>query len=98
MHACALAPLQTPFACHAVDGVLKLYLDSVLPTALASVTAETKDLQPHVESIQQIFNQLKVEVTRCVSTRTRVHYPNVTHARPRGSAPFLHVSSLISAQ
>lgn len=64
---CAVAPLQTPFACHLMDGVLGFYLDSVLPRALATVTAETRNLQPHVESIQQIFDQLKIEVTNCVS-------------------------------
>lgn len=51
-----------------MDGILKLYLDSVLPRALAAFTVETKDLQPHVESIQQIFDQLKIEVANCVST------------------------------
>uniref|UniRef100_H3CPB0 Interleukin family protein n=1 Tax=Tetraodon nigroviridis TaxID=99883 RepID=H3CPB0_TETNG len=56
---------KTPFACHVMDGILKLYLDSVLPRALASVTVETRDLQPHVESIQQILDQLKTEVNNC---------------------------------
>lgn len=51
-----------------MDGILRFYLDSVLPRALATVTAETRNLKPHVESIQQIFDQLKIEVTNCVST------------------------------
>nr|WAB71024.1 interleukin 10 [Takifugu obscurus] len=56
---------KTPFACHLMDGILRFYLDSVLPRALATVTAETRNLKPHVESIQQIFDQLKIEVTNC---------------------------------
>uniref|UniRef100_A0A673BWD5 Interleukin family protein n=1 Tax=Sphaeramia orbicularis TaxID=375764 RepID=A0A673BWD5_9TELE len=43
-----------------------LYLRTVLPTALAGVTEENKDLKPHMESIQVIFDQLKREVTSCV--------------------------------
>uniref|UniRef100_A0A673C143 Interleukin family protein n=1 Tax=Sphaeramia orbicularis TaxID=375764 RepID=A0A673C143_9TELE len=42
-----------------------LYLRTVLPTALAGVTEENKDLKPHMESIQVIFDQLKREVTSC---------------------------------
>ncbi|CAF96833.1 unnamed protein product [Tetraodon nigroviridis] len=75
----------TPFACHVMDGILKLYLDSVLPRALASVTVETRDLQPHVESIQQILDQLKTEVNNCVSTRVFL-CAMLRSARPRRSA------------
>ncbi|XP_034442465.1 interleukin-10 isoform X2 [Hippoglossus hippoglossus] len=60
---------NSPFACHAMDSILDFYLSTVLPTAMAGVTEETKDLKPHVESIQQIFDELKEDVTKCVSTR-----------------------------
>lgn len=60
-------PPQSPFACQAMDSLLAFYLQAVLPTALAGVTRETRDLQPHVESIQQIFNSLKSDVNACVS-------------------------------
>lgn len=51
-----------------MDNLLGFYLESVLPSALAGVTEETRDLQPHVESIQQIFNTLKADVNYCVSS------------------------------
>lgn len=78
-----------------MDGILRLYLDSVLPSALASITAETKDLQPHVESIQHIFDQLKIEVNHCVSMRV---FPRIIlcvmlrGARPRRRTALLHTS------
>ncbi|XP_075880542.1 interleukin-10 [Nelusetta ayraudi] len=55
----------TPFACQAMDSLLGFYLQTVLPTALAEVTRETRNLMPHVESIQQIFNILKGDVNAC---------------------------------
>lgn len=60
-------PPQTPFACQAMDSLLGFYLQEVLPTALDEVARETRNLQPHVESIQQIFNSLKSDVNACVS-------------------------------
>ncbi|XP_070814437.1 interleukin-10 [Chaetodon trifascialis] len=56
---------KTPFACHAMNSVLQFYLDTVLPSALAGVTQDTRDLKPHMESIQQIFDQLNTDVTKC---------------------------------
>lgn len=50
-----------------MDGLLGFYLQAVLPTALAQVRPETRQLQPHVQSIQQIFNGLKGDVNACVS-------------------------------
>lgn len=54
-----------------MNSILDFYLRTVLPTALAGVTQNTKKLQPHVEDIQHIFYQLKTDVTRCVSTAAR---------------------------
>lgn len=51
-----------------MNSLLDFYLSTVLPTAVAGVTQETKDLKPHVESIQQIFDELKRDVTKCVSS------------------------------
>ncbi|CAK6955780.1 interleukin-10 [Scomber scombrus] len=56
---------KSPFACHAMDSILEFYLSTVLPTALAGVTEDIKDLRPYMESIQQIFDRLKADVTRC---------------------------------
>ncbi|XP_040890785.1 interleukin-10 [Toxotes jaculatrix] len=56
---------KSPFACHAMNSILDFYLSTVLPTAMAGVTEDTKELKPHVESIQHIFDQLKADVTSC---------------------------------
>ncbi|XP_071351005.1 interleukin-10 [Trachinotus anak] len=56
---------KSPFACHAMNSLLDFYLSTVLPTAMAEVTGDTMDLKPHMESIQQIFDQLKSDVTKC---------------------------------
>ncbi|XP_072308867.1 interleukin-10 [Eucyclogobius newberryi] len=56
---------KSPFACQAMDGVLSFYLRTVLPSALAGVTEDTKTLRPYMESIQLIFDELKRDVTKC---------------------------------
>ncbi|XP_070758251.1 interleukin-10 [Enoplosus armatus] len=56
---------KSPFACQAMNSLLEFYLGTVLPTAMAEVTEDTKDLKPHMESIQQIFDELKSDVTEC---------------------------------
>ncbi|XP_044206228.1 interleukin-10 [Thunnus albacares] len=56
---------KSPFACHTMNSILEFYLSTVLPTAVAGVTEDTKNLKPHMESIQQIFDQLKADVTKC---------------------------------
>ncbi|XP_068450328.1 interleukin-10 [Clinocottus analis] len=56
---------KSPFACYAMNSILDFYLSTVLPTAMAGVSGVARDLQPHVESIQQIFDQLKSDVTKC---------------------------------
>ena len=50
-----------------MTSILDFYLGKVLPTAMAAVTEDTRSLQPHMESIQQIFDELKRDVTQCVS-------------------------------
>ncbi|XP_034541506.1 interleukin-10 [Notolabrus celidotus] len=56
---------KSDFACHAMNSILDFYLGTVLPTALAEESDETRDLKPHMVSIQQIFDGLKSDVTRC---------------------------------
>ncbi|KAM9859408.1 interleukin-10 [Aulostomus maculatus] len=56
---------KTPFACHTMDSILEFYLSTVLPTAIARVTEDTREMKPHMESIQQIFDELKTDVTKC---------------------------------
>lgn len=59
-------PKQSPFACHVMDTILNFYLSEVLPRAMSQVT-DNIDLKPHVESILQIFDELKDDVHKCVS-------------------------------
>ncbi|XP_033481689.1 interleukin-10 [Epinephelus lanceolatus] len=56
---------KSPFACHAMNSILEFYLNTVLPTAMTGVTEDTRNLKPYMESIQQIFDELKSEVTKC---------------------------------
>ncbi|MED6276519.1 hypothetical protein CHARACLAT_003818 [Characodon lateralis] len=56
---------RSPFACQAMNSILDFYLSTVLPTAMVGMTEETANLKPHVESIQQIFDKLKSDVTQC---------------------------------
>ncbi|KAM8757968.1 interleukin-10-like isoform 2-T2 [Acanthopagrus schlegelii] len=56
---------KTAFACQAMNGILGFYLGTVLPTALADETEDARSLKPHMQSIQQIFDQLKSDVHSC---------------------------------
>ncbi|XP_054472811.1 interleukin-10 [Anoplopoma fimbria] len=56
---------KSSFACHAMNSILDFYLTTVLPSAMAGVSEDNRDLQPHVESIQQIFDELKSDVIKC---------------------------------
>ncbi|XP_029947753.1 interleukin-10 [Salarias fasciatus] len=56
---------RSPFACHTMNNILDFYLSRVLPKALEEESEDVKDLKPHVESIQIIFDQLKTDVIRC---------------------------------
>ncbi|XP_027857686.1 interleukin-10 [Xiphophorus couchianus] len=55
---------KSQFACEAMNSILEFYLSTVLPSAVASVTSDNS-LKTHVESIQQIFDELKRDVHRC---------------------------------
>uniref|UniRef100_A0A8C5E462 Interleukin family protein n=1 Tax=Gouania willdenowi TaxID=441366 RepID=A0A8C5E462_GOUWI len=57
---------KSPFACQVMNSILDFYLNTVLPTAIARVPEANVGLKLPVESIQQIFDELKIEVTRCV--------------------------------
>lgn len=56
-----------------MNSILDFYLATVLPAAIAGVSGDTKDLKPYVESIQLIFDELKRDVTQCVSTAAHKH-------------------------
>uniref|UniRef100_A0A8C5E297 Interleukin family protein n=1 Tax=Gouania willdenowi TaxID=441366 RepID=A0A8C5E297_GOUWI len=56
---------KSPFACQVMNSILDFYLNTVLPTAIARVPEANVGLKLPVESIQQIFDELKIEVTRC---------------------------------
>lgn len=48
-----------------MNSLLDFYLSTVLPTAVAGVTEDIKSLKPHMESIQEIFSNLKRDVIQC---------------------------------
>ncbi|XP_075996955.1 interleukin-10 [Genypterus blacodes] len=56
---------RSPFGCQAMNSILDFYLRTVLPTAMVGEEEGIRDLKPHVESIQQIFDALKADVTKC---------------------------------
>ncbi|XP_029907889.1 interleukin-10 [Myripristis murdjan] len=56
---------NSPYGCHAMNSLLDFYLRTVLPGALAAVTEENKHFKHRVESIQQIFDELKRDVIKC---------------------------------
>ncbi|XP_059185897.1 interleukin-10-like isoform X1 [Centropristis striata] len=64
---------KSPFACHTMDSILHFYLNTVLPAAMAGVTNDTKDLKPYMESIQQIFDELKIEVKTLLHCKIHWH-------------------------
>lgn len=57
--------LQSPFGCNTLDSLLKFYLDIVFPTAINETSSEENDFQPPTYSINNIFNELKIELIRC---------------------------------
>lgn len=76
-----------------MDSILDFYLTSVLPTAMAGVTEDTRDLQPHMESIQRIFDGLKRDVFTCVSVRHTCHCNRRLRERkcPRNAAHLTYI-------
>lgn len=48
-----------------MNSILDFYLSTVLPTAMAGVTDDIKDLKAPIESIQLIFDQLKRDIITC---------------------------------
>ncbi|XP_030585688.1 interleukin-10 [Archocentrus centrarchus] len=56
---------KSPYGCHTMNSLLDFYLSTVLPTAVAGVTEDIKSLKPHMESIQEIFSNLKRDVIQC---------------------------------
>ncbi|XP_061074664.1 interleukin-10 [Conger conger] len=58
-----LNDFQNPFGCHAINEVLRFYLDTVLPTAI-NEEVSTHYAKP-INSIGSIFNQLKRKILYC---------------------------------
>ncbi|XP_035243878.1 interleukin-10 [Anguilla rostrata] len=58
-----LSDFQSPFGCHAINDVLRFYLDTVLPTAIKE--KDRKDYTYHIDNIGGIFNELKKEMLHC---------------------------------
>ncbi|XP_056129714.1 interleukin-10 [Lampris incognitus] len=56
---------NSQYGCHAMSSILGFYLRTVLPTAKAGVTDDIKGFTTHMESIEQIFDQLKRDITKC---------------------------------
>ncbi|MFT7814046.1 interleukin-10 [Arapaima gigas] len=57
-----LQDFKTPFGCHAIQEVLRFYLDDVLPAAEQKVHENYKE---PIDVIGNIFNDLKKQVTHC---------------------------------
>ncbi|XP_010872889.1 interleukin-10 [Esox lucius] len=55
---------MSPFGCHAIDRILKFYLDTVLPTAVNNNQTHN-DLKSPIDSIGNIFHELKKEMIQC---------------------------------
>ncbi|KAK9529226.1 hypothetical protein VZT92_013336 [Zoarces viviparus] len=90
---------KSPFACHAMNSILDFYLSTVLPTAMSGVTEDTRDLQPHMESIQLIFDELKRDVTECrnyFSCRKQfdINNLNSTYKQMESKGPYKAMSEL----
>ncbi|KAJ8260403.1 hypothetical protein GJAV_G00181710 [Gymnothorax javanicus] len=58
-----LSDFKTPYGCHAINEVLRFYLDTVLPTA-KNEGADMSYTRP-IESIGQVFHQLKKNLLQC---------------------------------
>jgi hypothetical protein len=50
-----------------MDSLLKFYLDTVLPTAMNNRTQNNNDFKSPIDSIGNIFHELKKEIVQCVS-------------------------------
>ncbi|XP_064823464.1 interleukin-10 [Oncorhynchus masou masou] len=57
--------LKSPVGCHAMDSILKFYLDTVLPTAMNNRTQNNNDFKSPIDSIGNIFHELKKEIVQC---------------------------------
>uniref|UniRef100_A0A8C7X5T6 Interleukin family protein n=1 Tax=Oryzias sinensis TaxID=183150 RepID=A0A8C7X5T6_9TELE len=57
--------IKSEFACQTIDSILDFYLKTILPKAAAGYPDDTANLKPHVLSIQEIFDQLRTDVTQC---------------------------------
>ncbi|MEQ2165551.1 hypothetical protein GOODEAATRI_018051, partial [Goodea atripinnis] len=89
----------SPFACQAMNSILDFYLSTVLPTAMVGMTEETANLKPHVESIQQIFDKLKSDVTKCKNYFSckklfDINSLNVTYAQMESKGVFKAMGEL----
>ncbi|KAM7005560.1 interleukin-10 [Tautogolabrus adspersus] len=90
---------KSEFACHAINSILDFYLGTVLPTALAGVTDDTRGLKPHMESIQQIFDTLKGDVARCrhyfsCKTQFDIKHLNSTYTQMEGKGLYKAMGEL----
>ncbi|KAM7401913.1 hypothetical protein PAMP_017190 [Pampus punctatissimus] len=90
---------NSPFACHAMNSLLEFYLSTVLPQAMDGVTEDTRNLKPHMESIQLIFDELKREVTKCrhhFSCKKQFDIKNInsTYTQMESKGPYKAMSEL----
>ncbi|XP_036387310.1 interleukin-10 [Megalops cyprinoides] len=58
-----LNDFQTPFGCHAMNEVLRFYLDTVLPTAKNEDVSE--EYRGPISNIGNIFYELKRDIVHC---------------------------------
>uniref|UniRef100_A0A4W5M2Q1 Interleukin family protein n=1 Tax=Hucho hucho TaxID=62062 RepID=A0A4W5M2Q1_9TELE len=56
---------HSPLGCHAMDSILRFYLDTVLPTAMNNRTQNNNNFKSPIDSIGNIFYELKKEIVQC---------------------------------
>ncbi|KAK6318666.1 interleukin-10-like [Coregonus clupeaformis] len=58
--------IKSPLGCHTMDGILKFYLGTVLPTAMNNNNVKhNNDFKSPIHSIGNIFHELKKEINQC---------------------------------
>ncbi|KAL1007842.1 hypothetical protein UPYG_G00092320 [Umbra pygmaea] len=60
-----LQNFMSPFGCHAMSSILVFYLETVLPTAINNNGTQNNNLRSPIDSIVNIFHELKKEITQC---------------------------------
>uniref|UniRef100_A0A4W5PU53 Interleukin family protein n=1 Tax=Hucho hucho TaxID=62062 RepID=A0A4W5PU53_9TELE len=63
--------IKSPLGCHAMDSILKFYLNTVLPTAMNNNNGSQNFKSP-IYSIGNIFHELKKDIVQCVCSLSNI--------------------------